>query len=166
MSLLFVLLTFCPATLAERDGYTACYDTVNRRPLWTSHRPSPSPAPVARKHWRMDHELNSLPSSAFTNSGFHRGHLAAAADLPDSSDTFLTSNAIAQDPALNAGSWRKLENQLRKQRATHVITGALYNNCGNEKIEAPCTIYKIAYLPNGQILAHFAQNAEPRRRHR
>jgi len=43
-----------------------------------------------------------------------------------------------------------------------LTTGALYNNCGNERIEAPCYIYKIAYLPNGQILLHFAENATPR----
>jgi DNA/RNA endonuclease G (NUC1) len=74
----------------------------------------------------------------------------------------LTSNAIPQDPALNRGPWRKLENQIRKHRPARVITGALYNNCGNEKMEAPCVIFKVAFLPNGQILAEFAQNAGPR----
>ena len=164
MSLLFVFLTFCPATLAERQGYTVCYDTQNQRAIFTIHQPQPSVTPSKRKHWLTDHELNSLPAKAFTNTGFDRGHLATAADLPDSADTFLTSNAIAQDPTLNRGAWRKLENQIRKQHATHVITGAIYSNCGNDKIEAPCTIYKIAYLPNGQIEITFAQNANPRRR--
>ncbi|MBM3758247.1 MAG: hypothetical protein FJW38_30260 [Acidobacteria bacterium] len=76
----------------------------------------------------------------------------------------MTSNAIAQNPKINRGEWRKLENQLRKQRATHVTTGAFYNNCGNEQIEAPCFIYKLAYLPDGKILLHIAQNAETRTR--
>ena len=122
--LLLSILTFCPATLAERQDFTVCYDTANQRAFWTSHTPKPSTAPVTRKHWRKDHELNSLPSAAFTNSGFDRGHLASAADLPNSTDTFLTSNAVPQNPKLNRGEWRRLENQIRKLRATHVITGA------------------------------------------
>ena len=162
MSLLYILLAICPATLAERQGYTVCYDTHNQRALWTIHQPSPSQTPTHRKHWRKDPELNSLPAKAFTNTGFDRGHLASAADLPESQDTFLTSNAVPQDPALNRGPWRKLENQIRRQRATHVITGALYANCGNEKIEAPCYLYKIAYLPDGQVQITFAENARSR----
>lgn len=161
-ALLLLLVTTCPATLAERDGFTVCYDTVNQRPLWTSHQPRHSSAPSPRKHWRKDHKLNSLPPKAFTNTGFDRGHLASAADLPESEDTFLTSNAVPQNRALNRGEWRKLENQIRRDRATRVITGAFYNNCGNEMIEAPCFVYKIAILADGHILAHIAKNAEAR----
>ncbi len=107
--LLLAILTFCPAALAERDGFTVCYDTQNQRPLWTSHTPKPSTSPAARKHWRKDHALNSLSNAAFTNSGFDRGHLTPAADRPESKETFLTSNAVPQDRALNRGEWRKLE---------------------------------------------------------
>jgi len=155
-------LTHCPATLAHRQDFTVCYDTHNQRALWTSHTPKPSGAPSPRKHWRKDHELNSLPNSAFTNTGFDRGHLTPAADVPASEDAYLTSNAIAQNPKLNRGEWRQLENQIRKHNATDVTTGAIYGNCGNQKIEAPCYIYKIAHLPDGQILVHFAQNATSR----
>ena len=151
-----------PATLAERDAFTVCYDSQNQRALWTSHTPAPSNTPTERRHWRIDHELNSLPNSAFTNTGFDRGHLTPVADLPNSKDTFLTSNAIPQNRALNRGQWRQLENRIRNQRAALVFTGAAYNNCGNEKIEVPCYIYKIAYLPDGQMLLHFAENASPR----
>ncbi|MBM3766889.1 MAG: DNA/RNA non-specific endonuclease, partial [Acidobacteria bacterium] len=150
--LLLTILTTCPATLAERDSFTVCYDTPSQRALWTSHTPQPSSQPTRRRHWRKDHELNSLPSAAFTNTGFDRGHLTPVADVPASEDAYLTSNAIAQNRKLNRGEWRQLENQIRNQRAARVITGAVYNNCGNERVEAPCYIYKIAYLPDGQIL--------------
>jgi len=159
---LLTILTTCPATLAERDSFTVCYDTPNQRALWTSHTPQPSSQPTQRRHWRKDHELNSLPSAAFTNTGFDRGHLTPVADVPASEDAYLTSNAIAQNRKLNRGEWRKLETQIRNQHAAHVVTGAVYANCGNEMIEAPCYIYKIAHLPNGQILLHFAENAPPR----
>ena len=155
-------LTFCPATLAERHNFTVCSDTQNPRAIWTAHTPVPASAPKQKRHWRKDHALDSLPRSAFTNTGFDRGHLTPSADLPESSDTFLTSNAVAQDPALNRGEWLKLENQIRKQRPVRVITGAIYPNCGNEKIEAPCYLFKIAYLLDGHSLTHFAKNAEPR----
>jgi len=162
--LVLLILTYCPATLAQRDAFTVCYDRQNQRALWTAHTPNPTSNPTPRKHWRKDHELNSLGAAAFTNTGFDRGHLTPSADLPESQDIFLTSNAIAQNPQLNRGAWRRLENQIRKQHATQVTTGAIYNNCGNEQIEAPCFIYKLAYLPDGQIFLHLAQNAETRTR--
>ena len=161
--LIFFLASTCPATLAERNGFTVCYDTVHQRPLWTKHKLKSSTAPTQRKHWRKDHELNSLPSAAFSNTGFHRGHLVAAADVPESPDTFLTSNAVAQDPALNVGEWRRLENQVRKRGPATVITGAIYNDCGNEKIEAPCQLYKIAFHADGTITASVARKAPKRR---
>jgi endonuclease G len=160
--LLLLVLSYCPATQAERDGFTVCYDKANQRALWTSHRPAPASAPSSRRHWRKDNELNSQSPKAFTHTGFHRGHLVPAADRPESADIILTSNAIPQDPALNAGAWRRLENQIRKHGADRVLTGAVYNNCGNEQIEAPCYIYKIAILADGQLLAEFARNAAPR----
>ena len=159
---LFFLLATCTAALAERDGYTVCYDTQNQRAIWTIHQPQPSDASTPRKHWRKDHELNSLSASAFTNTGFDRGHLATAVDLPESHDTYLTSNAVPQNRKLNRGAWRALENKIRKRRAVRVLTGAVYGNCGNERIEAPCFLYKIAILDDGQILADYAENAQPR----
>ncbi|MBM3755191.1 MAG: DNA/RNA non-specific endonuclease [Acidobacteria bacterium] len=71
----------------------SCYDTANQRALWTPHQPKPSHAPSPRKPWRKDHALNSLSAAAFTNTGFDRGHLAPAADLPESSDTFLACSS-------------------------------------------------------------------------
>lgn len=149
----------CPATFAQRQDFAVCYDTANRRPLWTAHEIKPSTTSSRRKHWRKDHELNSQPAAAFTNSGYHRGHLAPAADIPESDDSFLTSNAIAQNAQLNAGAWRSLENQIRKKGPAHVITGAIYNGCGNEQIEAPCEIYKVARHHDGAITAALLPNA-------
>ena len=160
--LYLLILSTCPGTLAERQAFTVCYDTVNQRALWAKHQVKPATAPATRKHWRIDRDLNSLPSSAFTNTGFDRGHLVTADDAPESPDTFLTSNAVAQDPQLNRGPWRRLENEIRKRGNATVLTGAIYNNCGTEKIEAPCVIYKIARFENGEILAHFAKNADQR----
>jgi len=158
-ALLLTILSFCPATLAQRDSYTVCYDTHNQRPLWTIHTIAPATTPAARKHWRKDHQLNSLPSSAFTNTGFDRGHLTPAADVPASEDAYLTSNAIAQNPALNRGQWRRLENRLRQHTGATIVTGAIYANCGNETIEAPCLLFKVAFLPNGELIAALHLNA-------
>jgi len=158
-ALLLLLFSSCPATLAARDGFSVCYDTHSQRPLWTVHTITRSPTPSTRKHWRKDHELNSLPNSAFANTGFDRGHLATSADLPDSADTFLTSNAVAQNPALNRGEWRRLENRLRQHAGATVVTGAIYASCGNQTIEAPCLLFKVAFLPNGELIAALHHNA-------
>lgn len=114
---------------------------------------TPSTTPSTRKPWRKDHEINSLPSAAVTNTGFDRGHLTPVSGVPDSADTFLTRNAIAREPALNGGAWSRPENQIRRRGRATVLTGAIYNNC---------VIYKIACFPDGEILAVFAPNASRR----
>ena len=157
-----VLLLACPFTPAQKDAFIVCYDTENQRPFWTAHRFTPGHPAAPRKHWRKDHELNSLPSAAFTNSGFDRGHLVAAADAPESNDTFLTSNAVAQNRQLNRGEWRQIENRIRRaNQPAVIITGAFDWSCGNEKIEAPCYLFKLARFADGAILIAVLPNAPP-----
>lgn len=155
-----ILLLACPFTSAQKDAFIVCYDTQHQRPFWTAHQFTPGQSAAPGKHWRKDHELNSLPSAAFTNSGFDRGHLVAAADAPESNDTFLTSNAIAQNPTLNRGDWRRLENRIRKVgQPAVVITGAFDWSCGNERIEAPCYLFKLVRFAAGDILITVLPNA-------
>jgi len=49
--------------------------------------------------------------SWYVSSGFDRGHLIPAADMKGTQktmdDTFVLSNVIPQDPALNRGFWSK-----------------------------------------------------------
>ncbi|MBM3756574.1 MAG: hypothetical protein FJW38_21625 [Acidobacteria bacterium] len=101
---------------------------------FSARKSKPASNRTQSKLWRKDHELNSLPSSAFTNTGYDRGHLATA-NIPDSANTFLASYAITRDPALNRGQRRMLENESRERHAGQVVTGVVYSNYANQRIE-------------------------------
>ena len=53
----------------------------------------------------------------YTNSGFDRGHMVPAADRSSSvssmKSTFIMTNVCPQVPALNRGSWKRLEDGCR-----------------------------------------------------
>ncbi len=74
--------------------------------------------------------------SAYQNSGYHRGHLVASAnmDLTDifNSETFLLSNMAPQVGSFNTGKWKSLEKAIRELDArddvfeTYVLTCPLF----------------------------------------
>jgi endonuclease G len=74
--------------------------------------------------------------SHYKNSGYDRGHMAPAADFPDSNtaDTFTLCNISPQDHVMNVSVWNLLEEWVRKlvraqEKATttvYVVTGPLW----------------------------------------
>ena len=112
--------------ILERNGYSVCYDGRNRIPLWTfellTKENLDSSKPLIRNkcQFREDEDLPEIHRSLlsdFKNSGFDRGHLCPAGDLSYSekalSETFYLSNICPQNPVLNKGLWKKLENHVR-----------------------------------------------------
>lgn len=71
------------------------------------------------KHFKMDRRLPPprVKNSAFTFSGYQRGHLCPSGDRDARKDwfrdTFYTSNIVPMTPDVNAGVWKEIENQLR-----------------------------------------------------
>ena len=74
------------------------------------------------------------PSAAdrdYTGSGFDRGHLLPSADRNDTPQehgaTFRLSNVSPQRPGLNRGTWRRLEERVRRWAARYdslyIVTG-------------------------------------------
>lgn len=72
--------------------------------------------------------------NAYSHSGFDRGHLCPSADMRFSvvaqKECFYLTNIIPQTPALNRGTWERLESLCRewcKTRGTLLIyAGAIY----------------------------------------
>jgi endonuclease G len=147
----------CPGEPAGRVFFYTCHSPAHKVPFWVAHiveqRDAAAPRP---SRFRRDRGLAS-PSAAdrdYRFSGFHRGHLAPAADFasPDAvRATFLLSNAVPQTPSVNAGPWRRLENAVRRAaRAAdrvHVFTGALFEGepktIGPGQVAVPSHTYKI-----------------------
>ena len=138
-------------------GYTAAYDACTRNPRWVAERLTPASLAVhAARGEEAFQEERALPPArrarlaAYVNSGWDRGHLAAAAahrsSASELADTFSLANCAPQHPSLNRDLWARLEKwsrelvrpaagagagaaEARPHRtwgAVHVVTGPLY----------------------------------------
>lgn len=157
-------LPSCPGHLARRVHYVVCFDTQLRAPLWTAHELQPETANASKRRtrFRKDRELNSHSAAAFTNSGFDRGHLVPARDLPGDEQTFLVSNVVPQNPAVNRGPMRKLEAGIRAHArpsaSVIVVTRPTYGDCGvpGFAVPVPCAIEKIVLVTTAETRACYA----------
>lgn len=104
--------------------------------------------------------------SWYAGTGFDTGHMVPAEDAStpeEMADTFLMSNATPQDPKLNRGAWRVVENHARKLVTRHsadvtVVTIAEYKETirvGN--LPVPTGYWKIPHV-EGKAKYYFAPN--------
>lgn len=111
------------------------------------------------------HEYFRAKNADFTNSGYDRGHMAAAGNHKNSQDdldqTFAYSNISPQKPQFNRGGWEKLERYVRymakRSRNLYVVTGPLYlplkardgnlyvtyRVLGNDHVSVPTHYFKV-----------------------
>ncbi|CAM3068288.1 DNA/RNA non-specific endonuclease [Rariglobus hedericola] len=101
-------------------GYIAGYCDALENPAWVAYRvgdvakvETPAPRP---DNFETDLRTAArVPSSAYTNSGYDRGHMApnyaVATRYGEAAqrETFLMSNIAPQRHALNAGVWKEME---------------------------------------------------------
>jgi endonuclease G len=162
----------CPGEPADRVFFFTCHSPAHKVPFWVAHTLTPGQLGGAASRpsgFRPDRGLASPSASDrdYRSSGFHRGHLAPAADFssPDAvSATFLLSNAVPQAPSVNTGPWRRLENAIRRAARTadrvHVFTGALFEGepktIGPGQVAVPSHTYKVILLIQGDSAAMFA----------
>jgi endonuclease G len=163
----------CPGEPADRVFFFTCHSPAHRAPLWVAHTLTLEQLDAAAasrpSRFRQDRNLAS-PSAAdrdYRSSGFHRGHLAPAADFSSPEAvraTFLLSNAVPQTPSVNTGTWRRLENAVRRAAGAadrvHVFTGTLFEGerktIGPGKVVVPSHTYKVVLLIQGDSAAMFA----------
>lgn len=166
------------------DYFAIWYSGVARSPLWSAEFLSRGRIEAGRgvdrsndfrpdtrlpKDWRS--ELND-----YRGSGFDRGHLAPSADMPtpgSDSQSFLLSNMIPQDPALNRGLWAAIESAVRAQanyKPIYVITGAIFHgqsiNRLNGRVLIPTHVYKLIYDPERNMAGAYLVENAPNKRHR
>lgn len=113
----------------------------------------------------------------YKGSGFDRGHMAPAADMPTAQSmeqSFSLANMVPQAPELNRGVWAvTVEAATRKYaaRATgdvYIITGPVYvpsieqsPSIGPGKVRVPKYIFKLVYdEQTDKAWAHWHENAD------
>lgn len=134
----------------ERQARLLCYEAfevlhsgVARIPIWSAQRIDRSSLASARSVARVDAfkpETRLPPFERaelldYAGSGFDRGHLTPAADMPTPTaqiESFLLSNIIPQNPAHNRGLWARIE---AATRAHATRTGTLYVLTGIASLE-------------------------------
>lgn len=100
----------------------------------------------------------------YKRSGWSRGHLTPSGDMPTKEtrqETFVLSNIVPQDTAMNAGVWAHIESVVRKTAEQDgevwVLTGPAFHprkgTIGKDRIPVPSSIWKVIYIPDRQIEA-------------
>jgi endonuclease G len=161
--------------LIEKPQYVISYSRDNGIPNWVSWHVSKDWLGTAPRqdNFRADESLPTdwyrVSPSAYTNSGFDRGHNCPSADRTrneeDNSATFLMTNMIPQAPDNNRNTWANLEEYTRSLvesgQEVYVIMGN-YGSGGTGsngaartidqgKIKVPKQIWKVlVILPNGE----------------
>jgi endonuclease G len=146
------------------DSFAVLYSVNSKTPVYTVEKLNY--LRVGKKEPRTNHfheepmlslyERSTLKD--YVKSGYDRGHMAPAGDMPNSlamEQSFSLANMIPQSPKLNRGVWAKsVETATRKYVARsagdiYVFTGPFYNDhpktIGMNKVWVPDAVYKLVY---------------------
>ena len=107
----------------------------------------------------------------YKGSGYSRGHMATAADMPTRTamaQSFSLANMVPQDIQHNGGAWAKIEQDTRKyvrraQGNVYVITGPVFTLgselVGVSGVRVPNYLYKLVYdETTGRAWAYWQAN--------
>jgi endonuclease G len=108
----------------------------------------------------------------YRGSGYDRGHMASAADMPTPqamAQSFSLANMVPQAPENNRKTWRNIESSTRQyvKRAkgpVYVFTGPVYPAAGAQvigkgRVWVPAQIYKLVYDADAnRAWAHWVEN--------
>ncbi len=150
-------------------GYTVSYNQEWKIPNWVGYELLRSELDGNQKrsdNFMPDPEVNgaSAANHDYTRSGFDRGHMAPAGDMKWDKQTmqesFYFSNICPQNPDLNSGAWRLLEEQIRtwakKDSAVIVVCGPIVNpdrklkKIGRSGVVVPSSFFKVVLVPYGK----------------
>ena len=138
----------------DKVYYITCHDEAHRNPMWVMYE---------LRTEQLGNSINNAPgfradpdiavghraeSADYSGSGYDRGHLAPAADFTRSrkalAATYVLSNAAPENPTLNRGMWRSLEDQVRKlardRGRAWIVTGVMYLDATGKPLDSPRTI--------------------------
>lgn len=146
------------------EAFAVMHSGVSRTPLWVAEKLTRESLIRARQVRREDnfHAEETLPPedraelSDYARSGFDRGHMAPAADMPTVSaqhESFSLANIVPQQPQNNQLLWSAIEGATRhmtNQRGElYVMTGPIFEGEKiariNGRVFVPTHIYKAVY---------------------
>ncbi len=148
------------------EAFAVMHSGVSRTPLWSAQHLTREGIAAAKAVPRKDafHAEDSLPTemraelSDYARSGFDRGHMAPAADMPTDEaqhQSFSLANIVPQDRNNNQRLWSAIEGATRhlanQRGALFVMTGPLFEGETirriNNRVLVPTHVYKAVYDP-------------------
>ena len=148
---------------AVHDGYTASYSTLHGQPLWVAWSLAPeevvSDGDVSRSDEFLPDPLidGCVTTSAYSRTGYDRGHMAPAADFRYDQrvqdESFYMSNVCVQSHGLNEGTWFELEKRCRfwarnfYKTTLWIVAGPVFSEnperVGKESLPVPSAFWKV-----------------------
>lgn len=114
--------------------------------------------------------------SDYKRSGYSRGHMAPAADMPTAqamAQSFSLANMVPQSIKQNGGPWARIEKDTRRYASraagdVFIITGPVYEanpaTVGDNQVAVPTYLYKLVYDANSnRAWAHWQANRDDER---
>ncbi len=164
------------------EAFAVLHSGVTRTPLYSAEHLTRASVAEARKVARDDafHEETRLPGAErasledYVRSGFDRGHLAPAGDMPTLSaqaESFSLANIVPQNRVLNRGLWADIEEGTRRlasrRGSIFVVTGVIFSGDAVQQIKGgvlvPTQLFKALYDPaSGEAGAYLSRNDESR----
>jgi len=160
-------------------AYGVTHSGITRTPLWAGEHLTKDNLADAKGRERANnfHPEDRLPADEraeladYSRSGYDRGHMAPAADMPSdqaNSESFTLANMVPQNPNCNRGVWAGIEiavrNLAKQEGELYVITGPLFQGSGirqiGGRVMVPTHVYKVVYDPKRGAAAYLAENAE------
>ena len=162
------------------EAFAVMHSGVSRTPLWSAEHLTRDSLEQARAVKRRDafHPEISLPPqdraqlADYAGSGFDRGHMAPAADMPTEQaqhESFSLANIVPQEKHNNQILWSAIEGATRhlvQQRGElYVITGPIFEGDKidrlNGQVFVPTHVFKAVYDPvQKEAAAWIAPNVE------
>ena len=164
------------------EAFAVLHSGTARTPLYAAEHLTRASIADARTVARDDsfHEEARLPEDQrasledYVRSGFDRGHLAPAGDMPTlqaQAESFSLANIVPQNRVLTRGLWADLEESVRRlasrRGSIFVVTGVIFSGDAVQQIRGgvlvPTRLFKALYDPaTGQAGAYLAPNDDSR----
>lgn len=159
------------------SSFAVMHSGISRTPLWSAEhltRDNLHSKSKRANNFHPEEQLNPNVRAElrdYSHSGYDRGHMAPAADMPTSQaqhECFTLANMVPQNQDNNRGIWAGIEEatrELTKQKGElYVITGPLFIGTSllrvGGRVLVPTKIYKAIYDPSSvKAAAYVVDNA-------
>lgn len=158
-------------------SFAIMHSGISRTPLWSAEHLTKEGLRHKSKRTNDFHPEERLNADEraeladYARSGYDRGHMAPAADMPNKKsqhECFTLANMVPQNSENNRGIWSAIEGATRnltnQKGELYIITGPIFSGAQIKRIGGrvlvPTKLYKAIYDPaSGQGAAYIVANS-------